>query len=49
MKAIITKAVRPPQPFLTVTPFGLVRTGGNTQETYFKKNGQRKLCDANTP
>ena len=39
MKAIITKAVRPPQPFLTVTPLGLVLTSGNT----VSENMLRKL------
>ena len=41
MKAIITKAVRPPQPFLNVTPFGLVRTGGNSvSEHILRKMGK---------
>ena len=49
MKALIIKAVRPPQPFLTVTPLGLVLTGGNTVAENILRNGQRKLCDENTP
>ena len=49
MKAIIIKAMRLPQPFLTMTPLGLVLTGGNTVAENILRNGQRKLCDENTP
>ena len=38
-----------PQPLLTVTPLGLVLPGGHTVAENILRNGQRKLCDENTP
>ena len=43
IKAFIIEAVRPSQPFLTVTPLGLVLPGGNTvAENIFRKMGKEK-------